>query len=321
MIILCTLTTNNIFASHATLATLDWSTDQSAFQSFRPHQVAPIFGEDPHSEFPRINIDPDFLKTKLMEFSGASPILINGVQAIISERGSNAGRELARKYLALEYAKIGYITTTHSYSATGINFIAEKKGLDTSKVVIISSHIDSMHNSGADDNGTGTISALAIAHALAKSEIKYTLRIVGFDQEENGLVGSRNYVNTLQSFETILLDVNLEMTGFNNRRDGAFHVIDCDRADSKPFSAMLVTAITELALPLKRTSACTDRSDHASFWSKNIPAVVISQNFFGGDSNPCYHKACDKVDRIHFDYMTNITKAVASMVAVILWKR
>src|SRR5207253_434927 len=148
--------------------------------------------------------------------------------------------------------------------------------------------------------------------------------IVGFDQEELGLVGSRNYVAALESagqLQQVLADINLEMTAYDSDNNGAFHVIDCNRADSTPLSASVLGAVQALHIPLVRSAACTDRSDHAAFWKKNKPAIVISEDFFGGDGNPCYHSACDKVDKLNFNYMTNITRAVASATAAIMQAR
>jgi len=74
-------------------------------------------------------------------------------------------------------------------------------------------------------------------------------------------------------------------------------------------------SVFELGLNLRKVPACTNRSDHASFWRYNKPAIVVSQNFFGGDSTPCYHRTCDRIDMIDFDYMTKITKALSHAVA------
>ena len=50
------------------------------------------------------------------------------------------------------------------------------------------------------------------------------------------------------------------------------------------------------------------------------PAIVVSENFFGGDGNPCYHQSCDKVDKVNFDYMTRLTTALARAVAELVVK-
>lgn len=287
----------------------DWRLDQKAYQSFK---VAPEFEwQNALEDFlaPTLGpIDAAYLKLKLTELAGPQT----------KERRSADGKAAARAYLAAEYTKLGFAVGELPYNG-GVNFIAEKKGTDGSKILILSSHLDSMGNQGADDDGIGTIGALAVAQALSKTSFKSTLRILAFDQEELGLVGSHAYVNLLTNPAAFIGDINMEMMAVNKRKDGAFHIIDCDRADSKPLTNAIMGAITALGLPIHRTAACTNRSDHASFWAKNIGAVVLSENFFGGDADPCYHAKCDIVDaRLDFEYAANITRAVASATAVLL---
>ncbi len=78
-------------------------------------------------------------------------------------------------------------------------------------------------------------------------------------------------------------------------------------------------SIAKLGLNLTVVKACTDRSDHASFWKKGLPAVVISENFFGGDADPCYHASCDKMDaRLNYAYMGAILEATLASTETIL---
>jgi hypothetical protein len=263
------------------------------------------------------DIDPNYLKEKMSEFSGAKPVVIGGVSTTISERGTAAGRNNARKFLKQEYQALGFSVWQHSYGS-GTNFIAEREGTDPSKFLIISAHLDSVTNAGADDDGAGTIGALAVAKALSGVPLKHTLRIVGFDEEEKGLVGSEKYavsLNDTGEMAKMISLINLEMLGYDKDNDGAFHIIDCNENTSAEISNLLMQKVTSASINVKKVAACTNRSDHAVFWRYNRPAVVISQNFFGGDDNPCYHKACDKTDILNFPYMANLTKAVALTVA------
>lgn len=267
-----------------------------------------------------VAIDEEFLRTKIAQFSGAAPVTINNKSETLRERGSVAGRRLARAFLAQEYRALGFIVSEDAYGS-GANFVAEKAGSDPSKVLIISSHMDSMNNAGADDDGAGTISALALAKALKGMSLKHTLRIVAFDEEEGGLIGSGAYVRGLRSRQEltpIIGVLNLEMTGYDADGDGAVHVIDCNENTSATLTSQVMAGVNREGVALQKVDACTNRSDHAAFWRYNVPAVVISQNFFGGDSNPCYHRSCDKIDMMNFTYMKNITTAVTSAAAAIL---
>ncbi len=273
---------------------------------------------------PPVQIEKDWLKLKLSELSGALPVKLGNETVTIRERESDRGRAQARQYLAQEYQALGFDVSMQGKRDSGpINVVAEKVGADPSKVLILGSHYDTVGNAGADDDGSGTISVMAIARELSKANLAQTVRVVAFDLEEEGLVGSSAYVGSLlESGEIAKLSgaIILEMTGYDSDGDGAFHVIDCVFNPSKPentsgnLSEMIMRAVQRGHYALKRVTACTDRSDHYSFWQEGKPAIVISQNFFGQDGNPCYHRSCDTVANINFDYMTKITSAVGTAV-------
>lgn len=267
-----------------------------------------------------VNIDRNFLKQKLEELSGAVPVTIGGSTFRIQERRSSTGRMRARAYLTREFQKIGFEVSEHSYTQSwyqGTNLVAEKKGKNADKFLIISAHYDTVDTAGADDDGTGIIGILAVANALKDIPLDYTLRVVCFDQEEIGLVGSQAYARDLNSsgeLNNMIGLIQLEMMGYDRDTDGGFHVIDCNENTSANLSDTVIKTVIASKINLSMVPACTNRSDHASFWRYNKPAIVISQNFFGGDSNPCYHRSCDKVENIDYTYMQKITDAVAQTV-------
>ena len=266
-------------------------------------------------------ISADFLSQKLRELSGEVAVRIDGKRQVLSERATDEGLRLARAWLRQQYTDLGFVVAEHG-GWGGTNFIAEKPGEQGDKVVIVSSHMDAVDDvPGADDDGAGTVTALAVAQALASQTFRHTLRIVAFDQEELGLVGSSEYVANLQErgeAKRVLADIQLEMTGYNPHKRNNFHVIDCNKKNSRALSALVMNAVKVQKLPLTRVSACTDASDHASFWGIHRPAIVISENFFGGDGNPCYHQSCDRVDLLDFDYMAAIGQAAGAAAAALL---
>lgn len=290
----------------------DWRTDYEAYLSV---SVEPIHRTKSFTRTPN-RIDMEFFKEKLIVFARV-------------DRKSNENLDISRKFLTEEYQKLGFEVSLHPFG-TGTNFVAEKKGIkNPEKVLVLSSHIDSVGNKGANDNGTGTIGVLAVARELAKSNFDFTIRVLGFDREERGLLGSDAYVAAIPEKKNIIGNINFEMMGHHSRNDGGFHLIDCD----KPFlfgvpqksslflSQEVRNSIASLGLDLNVVKACTGRSDHASFWRHKIPAVVISENFFGGDDDPCYHARCDVVDeRLNYPYMKKILEAVLDSTEKILKK-
>lgn len=268
-----------------------------------------------------IDIDPAFLEQKLKEFSGAVPVTVGTRTFTITERKSEQGRKDARAWLRAQYEALGYTVTDIEYGSLfskGTNLTAERTGKDPSKYLVLSAHLDNVGYAGADDDGAGTISALAVATALKDYQLKYNLRVVAFDQEESGLVGSTayaKYLNDHNAYGGWLGDINLEMTAYDSDDDGGYHVIDCGENTSADLTGLIDRVVARDTLQLDHVAACTNRSDHASFWRYNKPAIVISENFFGGDENPCYHRSCDKVDGLNWNYMTKITTAVARATA------
>jgi hypothetical protein len=294
LILVAILVTSSAFAHEEH----DWRKDYMAYLSVQ-YELPMSYKKTAAPKFFTKRVDMDFFKEKLITLSNTS------------DRRSTENLDLTRQFLKAEYEKLGFTVRFEAFGG-GSNFVAEKLGTtQPQKVLILSSHIDSVRCKGANDNGTGTIGLLAVAQELSKQNYSYTVRILGFDKEEIGLVGSDAYVASLKTKTDVIGNINFEMMGVNSRRDGSFHVIDCDKASSVVISNKIKNSIANLGLPLTIVKACTDRSDHASFWRHNLPAVVISENFFGGDADPCYHAKCDIVDdRLDYSYMGNILEAV-----------
>ena len=69
---------------------------------------------------------------------------------------------------------------------------------------------------GADDNASGTSALLEIGEKLMlhKSELKRSVLFVAFGAEEQGLLGSKNFVaNPVVSLSQIKLIINMDMVG------------------------------------------------------------------------------------------------------------
>ena len=265
-----------------------------------------------------VKIDLSLMRQDLESLSGARPIVVDGQSFTLVNRATNDNKTKARAWLRANYEALGYTVSEHRYSS-GVNLIAEKKSehpIDD-QIFMVTGHLDTVQTAGADDDGSGVISSLSVARALREIPIGRTIRFVAFDEEERGLLGSAAYARELQKNGEIskVSVLNIEMTGYDSDNNGDFHTIDCNENSSSQLSRALLSAIAAEGIKLKKVDACTTRSDHAVFWDYNRPAIVISQNFFGGDGNPCYHRTCDTVAKVNFDYMMKMTQAAANTVA------
>jgi hypothetical protein len=268
------------------------------------------------------NISVADLKRRVEQLAGSLPVEVNGKAQTIRDRGSNEGKALARAFLKTQLEAAGFVVREAAYSG-GMNLIADRAGNDPSRFVMITGHLDSVYNAGADDDASGVVSAWSIAEYLSTMNLRHSVRLVAFDQEEIGLVGSEalaEQMNAAGEFDGLLGVFNIEMTGYDSDNDGAMHIIDCRENTSAKLTGLVESAVSAGRFSLKKIDACTNRSDHASFWQYDQPAIVVSQNFFGNppDSNPCYHRSCDRPDKMNFEYMAKLTNAMADAIASVV---
>lgn len=291
---------------------------------FRLEAQLPSFAS-PFSVSPLPDIvDPTKLNSRVRQVSGEDSIEVEGKVINIKERRSPTARSSFRKWMVNEYKAMGLGASEVCYQKggdSGCNVEALIEG-KSGKKILVTSHLDTVGVPGADDNGSATALLMVLAERMKQEPVpEHTIQFVSFDQEEIGLVGSAAYAKELAKTQKsqILGVINMDMIGYHKKNDGFFHAMDCDRSDSKFLLNALRSQLTGLSSPmvLKEKKACTNRSDHASFWDQNIPAIVVSENFFGGDSNPCYHKACDTIDKLNFPYYQSISQVVGQTVWLI----
>jgi Zn-dependent M28 family amino/carboxypeptidase len=170
-------------------------------------------------------------------------------------------------------------------TGTASNVVATRPG--GSRTIVIGGHFDSVAaGPGANDNGSGTAVALELARVLAQSNTPFTLKFVGFDAEEIGLLGSRHYVEQLSEAErrSIVAMVNLDMVGVGNetRLGGTPGLVDAARR-----------AAVGLGESVGSMGEAPGASDHASFLNVGIPSIFVYRS-----NDPNYHSPEDKAQYI-----------------------
>lgn len=83
------------------------------------------------------------------------------------------------------------------------NVIADKAG-KSDQILVLGAHFDSTGSKkgslGAMDNGSGTAVMLAVAKQISVMEsLPYSVRFIGFGAEEQGKIGSREYLDMLKN--------------------------------------------------------------------------------------------------------------------------
>ena len=198
------------------------------------------------------------------------------------------------------------------------NIIAQKNGsIFPERIFLITSHYDDVPVTGpapgADDNASGTAGVMLAAKILNQYDFGCTLRFVNFGAEEYGLIGSKDYAQKAYcSGEDIQGVINLDMIAWNT--PGSSPNMDLHALSSIPGSNQLAITfqdvVSEYNLDLipELADPVTTRSDHASFWRYEVPAILVSEDW--EDFNPHYHTSDDDLESLQdIDYFTSMIKA------------
>lgn len=196
--------------------------------------------------------------------------------------------------------------------------------------VVFSCHADHIGvsetgiNLGADDNASGCAGLLSIAKAFQESgkRPKRSILFLWVSGEEIGLYGSQSYVDDpLVPLEKTVVDLNIDMIG----RSKGIADTSVNNPMSEENSVFVITGnqsseLLELAQNIDDKSNINfdyslsgrdhpqqlfSRSDHYNFVKNDIPVL-----FFFTGIHTDYHTPGDTIDKLNFDKMTNITKAI-----------
>jgi Zn-dependent M28 family amino/carboxypeptidase len=216
-----------------------------------------------------------------------------------------------------------------------VNILAELPGVNDDNVVMAGAHLDSVQaGPGINDNGSGSSSLLEVAEQLANHTPQNTLRFAWWGAEEDGLLGSAAYVESLDDAELarIALYLNFDMVGSPNY---IFMVYDGDESGFAapvpvPEGSIQIEDTFESFYTLRGEpyddAAFDGRSDYEAFILNGIPAgglftgaevpktaeqVAIWGGVEGAQYDPCYHLACDDIDNLNAHALRTNAKAIA----------
>jgi hypothetical protein len=252
-----------------------------------------------------------------------------------------AGSTLARQFLIDQLKPISTglntgATGDAAYTQTlpgGTNVVAVIPGTDLAdEYVVVGAHYDHLGSScqykssgdticnGATDNAAGVAAALAIARSIAAQPTKPRRSVVIglWDEEEDGLVGSRYYVDhPLVPLADTVGYVNFDIQGANllpSLRNKSFAVASESGGDR--LEQIVRSAVNGSTLDTEQLSSIfgQNRSDYVSFLGKQVPSV-----FFTDATGPCYHTNDDEIGVVDFGKLEqqigialNVTRQLAN---------
>jgi len=187
--------------------------------------------------------------------------------------------------------------------------------------VMLTSHYDHLGirngdiYNGANDDGSGTVSVIEIAAALAaqKTRPKRSIVFMTFFGEELGLVGSRYYgKHPLFPLKDTVADINLEQIGRTDDSEGPrVAAANLTGFDYTTISDTLQRAGAKFGVKLVKHPQNSDRyfaqSDNQSMADAGVPAHTLSVAY----EFPDYHGKDDDWEKVDYDNMARIDRMVA----------
>jgi hypothetical protein len=247
----------------------------------------------------------------------------------VAERKANVH---ARDLLLRLLRSFGY---TPHLQGTYDNIVTISGSVQEGPFLLLGAHYDSVPGCpGADDNASAIAVCLECARLLQANKIGSTM-IFLFNREEDGLLGSREFVAHLaaQSAWAIEEAHIFEMVGFCNRAAGSqrmppglpgvvapdvgdFLGLLANRHSNAVADDVLTLAATYLPqfpvlalkiyLGIEKKFGDLLRSDHAPFWEAGTTSLMWTDT--SEFRNPHYHRASDTPDTLDYDFLANVTQ-------------
>lgn len=229
--------------------------------------------------------------------------------------------------------------------ADAFNVIGILEGRDSvlkNEAIVIGAHYDHLGRGGqgslavnssdihhgADDNASGTSAIIELARQFAKDKSnKRTIIFIGFSGEEEGLIGSKHYVNNpVFPIERTVAMINLDMVGRTKDKKLTIGGIgtatewkalvertNINQGAVIPGSNTIKTDIPSLnKFNLALNEDGFGPSDHSSFYGKKVPVL-----FFFTGTHDDYHKPSDTAEKVNYADLSGIVSFAKTIVNAI----
>ena len=286
---------------------------------------------------------------------GTTETKVSEIEKILAANNDSAFRVIVE---INSKAIVGFRVNLVKKQTEAYNVIGVLEGNDSvlkNEAIIIGAHYDHLGHGGqgslavnstgihhgADDNASGVAAMLELARQFVKEKKnKRTIIFIAFGGEEEGLLGSKHYVNNpVFPLDKTIAMINMDMVGrlkdekltvggigtaneWKGLVEGKNNIslaktptpVNLPKPNTPPESQAKTTMISNVvstALPfnLQLNEDGFGPSDHSSFYGKQIPVL-----FFFTGTHEDYHKPSDTADKISYDGLLKITEYVGEIV-------
>lgn len=280
-------------------------------------------GQNPMVQTLLADVRLDSLTGFIKQLTGEKPVVISGlVDTIKSRHSQHPGNEKAFRFMKTEFSRFGYQLDTMQFSANGKNLFAIKPGFKyPNRRFMLGAHYDNLPFSGiakgADDNASGTAAVLEAARVFKNYNFPYTIVFALWDEEEQGLLGSIAYAQTIGADnDTLLGYVNLDMLGWDGNNDSIADINTKNIANSVAFAnkAQYCNSAYNLQLGIHILNPGEESSDQAAFWNTNHTAIGIGEEHHT-DFYPYWHTQADLMVHLNLNYYRKCAKLAYATIA------
>jgi len=174
---------------------------------------------------------------------------------------------------------------------------------------------------GANDDGSGTVAVIAAARALAllKQRPKRSIVFMAFFGEEEGLIGSQYYAHhPVWPIDKTIAQLNLEQVGRTDSTEGRqISNATLTGFDYSDLTSYMQRAGASTGIRIYKHARNSDAyfgdSDNLSLAEAGVPAETLTVAF----DFPDYHAVGDEWQKIDYDNMAKVDRAVALALVLI----
>jgi len=224
-------------------------------------------------------------------------------------RAGSSGANSSAEYIAGRLKEAGYSIQMQDLVGNRRNVIGRFG--DAAKYIVIGAHYDGQGTGflSASDNAAGVAVLLELARELKDEKLPVSVVAVAFDDEEQGLNGSRYYVDHSPfPLENAVAALVMDTLGRSFMDNSAWTLFVLGTEYSKELAGV-VQKRSRTEMLVAGTDLIGPRSDFAPFAVKKVPYL-----FFSNATHKDYHGSGDTPDRLEYTRLAQ-DAAVISQIA------
>ncbi|KAI9500383.1 hypothetical protein GGI25_003149 [Coemansia spiralis] len=238
-----------------------------------------------------------------------------------SKNGKESSEWLQKQIVALvedSEAKANVTAFKHRFPQSSVVLRIEGQGENKDELVVLSAHQDSVNQflpwfgraSGADDDGSGTVTILESLRVLLKQGFapSRSVEFHWYAGEEGGLLGSQDIaLDYKQRAQKVVANLHFDMTGFWKKGSQEVIGLVADRTDAETRALVKKLAESYTRLKTREFSCGYGCSDHSS-WNQAGYRSAMAFESDELEANTHIHTPGDTVETLDLNHMLEFSK-------------